>query len=272
MADNIFKSNKAITNGGTVTFNEQSDNITFINNSFTNNHAGKGGAIIFIEESNNIKILQSNFTNNTANYGGAINFNNEASNITINSCIFNNNALPTNGTGTYTGGAIDFAKISSDILINNSEFKNNYAGYGGAINLNSNGNTNLTIINTQFNNNAAKYWGGAIRAQYLNGSNFYNLTFNENSANTNGIIYFLFSYNNTINKTSFLDNNASSVINFYNSNDDCIIINSIFINNTCDNIINSNGNKIIANYNWFGLNATEYMNNPKTSPSVIADK
>lgn len=271
LSDNTFKLNNATVNGGAISFNGESKNITLANNSFTANHAGKGGAVIFAEESQNVNLLQSNFTNNTANYGGALNFNNEISYVNIISCIFDNNTLPTNGTGTYTGGAIDFTKISSNILINNSEFKNNYAGYGGAVNFNSNGNTNLTLINSQFSSNSAKYWGGAIRAQYLNGSNFYNLTFSENSAITNGIIYFLFSYNNTINKSSFLDNDAQAIINFYNSNDDCNIVNSIFINNTCNKIINSDGNKIIANYNWFGLNATDYMDTPNISPSIVAD-
>ena len=229
-------------------------NMVIETSSFINNIASVyGGAI---DNNGNLVIRKSTFINNTAkSNGGAID---NSATLTVNDCLFINNtadndagaissindyytAIATitnstfiNNSAVRNGGAIK-AQTSQLFVYNSSFDDNSLKGYydgsrGGAI---YGWTAGVTLYNTSFTNNKILYngMGGAL---YVNGGNYYTVSFNgsglnliNNSANYGGACYFASAYGN--------------------------LTNSIILNNTMQAVYGSSTyTNINLNNNWWG--------------------
>ncbi|MBR6023704.1 MAG: Ig-like domain repeat protein, partial [Methanobrevibacter sp.] len=167
-------------------------NTTFINN--TANATGPnclGGGAIQIKESHYTTLRNVTFENNTANIGGAI------------SCP----------NGPDSGVKSDYI-IGCTFIGNKANITATREGLGGSIYINLLGKKNPTIriYNSTFSDGYAKYDGGAIYAQYIEGSG--NLTFINNTANRGGALYWFAGIESSskapdIEGMTFINNNAT---------------------------------------------------------------
>ena len=185
----VFKSNRAVKNGGAIECNASNIGIYNIlfdsnyaggygaglcretgatnghgtNNTFISNHAEiSGGALAWIDVAA-IKIYDYNFTDNTAGRnGGAIYISQNSPNCLIQDSVFTGNHLTILATD-HNGGAIDCA--GNNLTINMSSFDDNGAYTGGAVYVGSKSN-DIQILYSNFTNNYAKGGntsnGGAI--------------------------------------------------------------------------------------------------------------
>ena len=207
----IFNDNNALKNGGAIDCNSTRMNLTYTlfennyageygaalcreqgatngyghHNVFNYNHAGIAGAALAWMNVKNINIDYYNFTGNIADQmGGAIYASVGSDNFTINHCNFKDNNVTSSSAGY--GGAIDIDSDNNTII--NSNFTNNNAYEGGAIQVGSaSGHTNIT--NVTFKKNNAFHDGGAINLEAsgvrLNDTRFYSNT----AANNGGAVY-----------------------------------------------------------------------------------
>ena len=251
---------------------------TVMNCNFINNTANEGGGAIYWTSSENITIIQSNFINNQVfNYynGGAI-YIYDSNSTLITDCNFEKNTAGT------SGGAIEIFKngwIVKDGIyyfhshnITNCTFKENYAWNGGAIACSGYYNT---ISDCIFIKNSAGYAG----ALHISGGNdvLKNSIFINNHAMCGGAIS-TFSNNLTIFNNSFINNYATEDLYcrggsaiFWNSGYDGNITNCIFINNKGTYTVEAAdyyNEYMVADYNWWGENATNYDNRPLTNFDV----
>ncbi|SDA37087.1 Ig-like domain repeat protein [Methanobrevibacter millerae] len=266
-----FKSNIAGSDGGAIAFDEEIDvsDGSFENVSFVNNTARYGGAIAYSNKMNasDITISDSEFISNSAKNGGAISYNGATlSNMAYVNVLFMNNANNQSSGSTTGGGAISYYSTtdSTNERIINSTFINNTATYGGgAIYYYSGSPRNYSIINTTFIDNRAKYFGGAIYFSSLKDGILTNITCINNRASIGGsAIFFIRECDNNEISNSIFVNNTGYTIYYYNpqtSGDR--IVNSVFMNNDAVDIYASSPN-VVANYNWFGNNASNYDKKP----------
>ena len=274
-----FKSNNAGYDGGAICFDEESEvnNGFFTNISFINNTARYGGAIAYCDdiEASNIKISDSQFINNSAKNGGAISYYGAAlNNISYINVLFMNNHHNQSSGSTTGGGAISYysSTDSTDEKIINSTFINNTATYGGgAIYYYSGSSSNYAIVNTSFIGNNANNYGGAMYLSSLKNAKFNNITCINNTANLGGVIYFIRQCdNNEISNSIFVNNTGNSIYYYNTATSADTIINSVFLNNGGRDIYASSSN-VVANYNWFGNNATNYNEEPYVSSAITSD-
>ena len=208
-------------------FEIRSDNVTIINITFADGYMdGQGGAIRWEGAKGNVS--DCIFVNNSAGYyGGAISWH-YSSGSTVSDCIFVNNSAE-------IGGGAFIWDISGDGVVSHCIFENNSAAIGGVIYWNSNDGAVCDCI---FVNNSAD--DGGVMYWEQNNGNVSSCIFVNNSGNTS-LIHFrngAFGKNLSVNDNIFL-NNDGAVINF--------------------EYPDSTSN---LDYNWFGHNATNYMDNP----------
>ncbi|WP_298521280.1 hypothetical protein [uncultured Methanobrevibacter sp.] len=280
-------------NGNGFTINAQqstrifkitSDNVTIKNLTLINGKTqGKGGAIYWA--SNNAHILNCSFENNIATYNGGANYFDKAlANSTING-NYNHNKAHDNGGANYFWSTLTNTTI-------NGTYNNNTATYGGANHF-QNTLTNTTINGTYNNNDALN--GGAnhfekalanstINGNYNNntaqrgGANNFNekLTnttitgnYNHNKADIGGANTFRNTLTNTTITGIYINNRGSNTVYIVESNQNSLIKDSIFINNT-GNIYVGNGNIQVTNC-WFGNTASNYDTDITNSWRITAD-
>jgi len=207
-----------------------------INNTFISNHAYIGGAALGWMKSQNITIRNYTFINNTANvYGGAIYVGPNSHNCNISNSTFDQNHITDSYRvdegkmdyftpyGKYVqiyladyglnedlfglGGAVYFAASNGTVV--NSNFTNNNASNGGAIYVAS--DSGNTLINSStFGNNYASLCGGAINLN-ASAAHIYDTIFNDNVAVNGSALYVGgVGTHNTIYRSVFERNNASS--------------------------------------------------------------
>ncbi|MBE6499311.1 MAG: hypothetical protein E7Z80_02010, partial [Methanobrevibacter thaueri] len=189
--------------------------LTILNSTISNNTADER----MIYNKGSLSIINSTLTNNSADYMGTV-FNGNYCNLTVINSTFKDNRINGGDGGAITG--------YGNLTIINSIFANNTAksSRGGAIYCY---NAHVIITNSTFTNNTA-YQGGAL---YLEAN-----MLNEIPQNPNVIIT----------NTRFLNNHGEfggAILN----DDNLIIIESIFTNNTADGDYASGG----AIYNCINL-------------------
>ena len=279
--------NNSGRNGGAVCFMENG-NVTNCN--FINNTADiHGGAVFFMVDGN---VANCNFINNTAGLeGGAFridgtgnvancNFTNNKALANMFSggaiwiqwgdvlnCSFINNFGKDMGGAIYFGswcGAINCAFINNTATENggavsgygraeNCSFINNSAKNGGAVSIDN-------VVNCAFINNNATENGGAVYGY----ATVVNCSFINNSANKGGAAFIWDGWGLT--NCVLINNSANDgIIYFYDHYGfGGLIANyNIFLNNQGSPLIFSQENRASnCDYNWFGADATDYMNNP----------
>ena len=208
-------------------FEIRSDNVTIINITFADGYMdGQGGAIRW--EGANGNVSDCIFVNNSAGYyGGAISWH-YSSGSTVSDCIFVNNSAE-------IGGGAFIWDVSGDGVVSRCIFDNNSAAIGGVIYCDSD---DCVVCDCIFVNNSAD--GGGVMYWELNNGNVSSCVFVNNSAD-NGLFYFRngpFGKNLSVNDNIFLNNDGTVIYSEYPDSD-------------------SN-----FDYNWFGHNATNYMDNP----------
>ncbi len=214
------------------------------------------GAAMWVYNTENMTILNSTFTNNRANYGGAIYYRGDellnmegAENFTLTGCTFTDNAATTGNTGggairnfrgsytlddctfkgntsTGSGGHIRNSTDGDEVVYKNCLFEDgNTSRYGGAHTCYGEGN--YTITNCEYIKNSCVNFGGAVNSgQGAYSVTFDNCTFAENKSTTSS------------GGALFVQNDSTNLF----------VLNSYFENNSCDN----NGGAIRV----FGTQAT----------------
>ena len=224
---NANSANAGYYNRGAVVYND-GGNLIFFNCSFINNAAETGGGVY--NSQNNINQFEKcTFINNkvTSN-GGVISLNYGLANFT--DCIFENNSA--------NFGGVFYSEYYGQFMFDNCTFLNNSAKMGAAIKGGNMGSTyNEYIKNSKF-----------ISNRVINGNSY---------SSSHSII---FAYTPVVEGCSFINNTGSyAIISTTTNNKNLIIKNSIFLNNTANYIFNGNSpSKIVANYNWFGHNSSNY--------------
>ena len=254
---------------------------------FINGNANRGGAIRVYNAIDNVNI-DATFINNTAEYyGGANYFENTVSNVNISGTYINN-------TAEHYGGANYFLDVVSDSDISGTYINNTAEHYGGAnyfYGTVSNVNSSGTYIN-----NTAEHYGGAnyfhstvsdsdISGTYINntasdgGANYFNNAvsnvnisgtyINNTAEHYGGANYFFNAVSNVNISGTYINNTAdrTGLIYFNDHNKvglNATISDAIFINNKCPYVIHVKTNGVVAYNNWFGNNATNYNEKPKT--------
>ena len=199
--------------GGSVDWTGIYGQIT--NCTFINNTAENGGALYCY--GNYCTLTNCTFINNYASEGGAIYI--SGRDTWVNRCSFDNNTAD-------NGGAIYWENIYGNLTT--SVFTNNYADCGGAVYTSS---FKSDIISCDFFNNIAEDTAGAIYWS-VNGGNILSCAFKNNNASTAGAIYGDKGDDIFINNSAFLNNSAEELGGALFIEDDGIIENSEFANNT----------------------------------------
>ena len=225
--------NGNVSLGGAIHVFNAIDNFN-IDATFINNTAEYyGGANYFLEAVSDSDI-SGTYINNTAYYGGANYFHNVVSNVNSSGTYINN-------TAEHSGGANYFRSVVSNVN-SSGTYINNTAEYYGGANYFLEAVSDSDISGTYINNTAehsggANYFNGTVSNVNISG------TYINNTADGTGLIYFN-DYNNVgLNAT---------------------ISDAIFINNKCTDVIYVRTNGVVAYNNWFGNNATNYNEKPKT--------
>ena len=269
---------------GPISINQNNISIVGVKDS-TILDAQKTSGIFDIYATSGITIKDIVFINGNVSLGGAIHVFNAIDNFNIDATFINN-------TAEYYGGANYFFRTVSDSYISGT-YINNTAYYGGANyfhNVVSNVNSSGTYIN-----NTAEYYGGAnyfleavsdsdISGTYINntasdgGANYFFRTVSDsdisgtyinNTAYYGGANYFYGTVSNVNSSGTYINNTAdgTGLIYFNDYNNvglNATISDAIFINNKCTDVIYVRTNGVVAYNNWFGNNATNYNEKPKT--------
>ncbi|WP_298521281.1 hypothetical protein [uncultured Methanobrevibacter sp.] len=205
------------------------------------NLIGKTGTVLDAQKKSRILYIQHDdvvlkditFINgNTNDFGGAIFW--DSSNAHILNCSFENN------TATL-GGANNFDKALTNSTINGN-YNHNTADQGGANTFY--GTLTNTTITGNYNHNTAEYGGGAN--------------------------HFEKALTNTTITATFINNRGSNTVYIQESDQSNIIKDSIFINNTGNNIRVKNGNIQVTNC-WFGNTASNYNTDMTNSQGITTD-
>ncbi len=173
--------------GGAITATAEDDSyvtgaIAYINDClFEGNACTKNGGAIYVAKkarlNANDSVFEKNSSSNTEYGGGAIYFTGSFGDFT--------NVTFTENTSNYNGGAVAIYS-SSEVTVNGiTASENQVENCGGALYVN---NSKLIIKNGLFTSNLAKteeYGGGAIYVTSAIGE-FSNVTFTENTSNSNG--------------------------------------------------------------------------------------
>ena len=189
-------------------------------------------AMLYLDNENRVSIINCTFANSTSQYATAIY-------IHASQCINMVNNTFENLYASGSGGAIAFAEFVM-INIENATFNNVSSGYnGGAINADGNGwgsglKAEVQIRNTEFRNAKSRY--GAVVTTFGSRIHFDNCTFEDNYAQSNGVIYSaqsgLLITNSTFknNKLNSTDDVNQAMLYAYHST--LIINNTKFIDNS----------------------------------------
>jgi hypothetical protein len=231
-----------------ISSNIISDNYAI--NTYENASAGGGIYILQIVNSAILYISNNLISNNSANIGGGIYASYGASVIINNNIIMNNTAYD----GQYGGGGIKNdvgGEILNNVIINNKA-KNNQFGGGGICNT-----ANSTISKNIIADNSADE-GAGIHADFewatvftknhviRNTAKNYSAIYNIKNIIQNVIAYNKnIDYNNTLNRTVYLNTNPSPVVNN----------NNIFNNSAFYEVYDSDGQggtNINVKNNWWG--------------------
>ena len=219
-------------------------NVTLDNNNYTLNFAQNGGAIYYINPtpdkleqniSENSKLIINNSKFNTHGYNpmsGACYYGGAVSIESNNTVIIDNSEFVEN-MGMELGGAVYYiGHDESSLLVNNTKFDTNghlsyeYTENGGALYVNTTGNT--TITNTEFlNNHADSYYYWQTGGTGEGGALYYN---NQNSNTTLTISNVTFDSNGR--KKQFDYTTADGGAAYINTTGNISITDSKFINNS----------------------------------------
>ena len=285
-----YKNNNAEQNGGANYFNDTVE-YTIIDGTYENNTAKKDGGANFFSNnvSSNSKISGNYNNNNAEQHGGANNFQSSVSGSNVTGTYTNNKAewngganrflssvsgsnvmgtytnntakslggancfwdcvLGSNIKGTYTknkarnGGANFFWDCVSGSNVTGTYTKNKAEQDGGA---NIFGSVSDSNIGGTYTNNKAEQHGGANNFQSSVSASTVTGTYIKNTANIGTILF----YNDEYFFSSF----------------DAEIKNAIFLNNKCEYEIYTPifQNDIRVNDCWFGNNASNFNEAPKT--------
>ena len=285
-----FVNNSATTTSssgaGAIALGTFGYNITIKDCYFFNNSARNHGGAIYCFDINNCTFENLSFFMNTAQgRGGGINIYDSGNNT-----FFKNILVINNFAGNYAGGAVYCSHLFNSNFELISFINNSCVGSGGAISFRNANNVNLS--NSLFLNNTA-FFGGAIN--YFGGNScIINCSFIDNSANQGGAIYnqeklFVFksnfiknnategsaimwdSGNGLVNNSIFINNKGIDTGTIHIFSDNIVVFKSIFINNTDPYDIYSNRYLVVADYNWFGNNETNYNQHPSVNSNVVTD-
>ena len=207
IADCAFNEKNSTNNGGLIYIDTQG-NTSIIRCNFSNNFASSyGGAIYLMNSQSNAWFVITDcafIENNSTYYGGAI-YMNTYGNTSIMRSNFSNNFVISNG-----GGAIYLVNSQSNSLfeITDCAFENGLTNFGGAIYMDTYGNT--SIIRSNFSNNfASSYDGGAIYLVTSQANALFviaDCAFIENNSTQSGGALCMNTYGNT----SLIRNNFSN--------------------------------------------------------------
>ena len=274
-----FIENTAKLSAGALSLNGLITLNTFENTEFINNEAETedGGAIMigkWIETSNleNSIFRNVTFTSNTANNNGGALY---VKGLTT-SNTFNGTRFIYNTAKTQDGGAINFyGKITYTTFTNTLFYKDSAINsVGGAINI-DNGMENCLFNKTLFINNTGVYGGALSINNPTSNNNFEDTVFMNNTADVQGGAinfgrwYFTNAEKNTFKRLAFINNNAGTAgaLYLYGVSSDNLIRDSIFIKNGQNPIYIPDGELLMSD-NWFGNNATDYINGPDMGERV----
>ena len=192
----FFRNNTADNGGAILLYKYVSANITACN--FIENSAERAGAV-YLYYHVELKVALSMFTKNNASFnGGAIEGTNFV-NVQIYTCGFSENYA-------LQGGAVNLHTFSQ-FNITNSHFVKNAASLdGGALALYY--RVNGTISYSNFYNNTAGNRGGAVLLSVNSKSHISNATFAYNTANFGGAMYTDYHVKIYITNGNFIENHV----------------------------------------------------------------
>ena len=164
-------------------------NITVLLSVFSKNYARTTGGAISTSQEKPIVLILGNVTMeaNSADYsGGAVYVDTILSLKVYKSFFYNNTAL---GSENAIGGAISIKKVkpcngTSNLIIEHSTFSNNKAYSGGAVHLQANMQSVLTLSNLTMESNTVHFNGGAVFVLKINAIMVHNSQFLDNTALT----------------------------------------------------------------------------------------
>ncbi len=259
--NSIFINNSVNTGyGGAIFFNGNLNNVN-ISGNYTANTAGDyGGAILFYGDLNNVDI-SGNYTANSAADGGAIFFNGNLADVNI-SGYYNNNQA------NDTAGVFLFNSNLTNVVIS-GDYSNNAAQYCAVYYMSESATVNDSSISGDYYNNSANYCVVLLMEGIISNSNIsgnYTNNHAEMGINIIGKAY------NVDMSGSYVNNDIvnGSVIYIMHCNENSVIHDSVFINNTMDDnlIIDVESGSVSSVNNWFGNNATNYNIRPNVSENV----
>ncbi|WP_407453475.1 right-handed parallel beta-helix repeat-containing protein, partial [Methanobrevibacter sp.] len=231
-----------------------SDDVTFENITFANGKAERSGGAIYWG-ANNGNVLGCNFVNNYASYGAAIWW--YGANGNVSGCSFVNNSA------SYNGGAIYWER-SANSVVSDCSFVSNSAYDGGAIYWEN--SADAVVSDCSFVSNSADGAGGAIYWDSSDRGVVSDCSFVDNSARRYGGALYWDGNDGVVSGCIFVNNRAEdkSVIKFYNEDKHNLSVNdNIFLNDdgVAISFVRSDSTSN-TDYNWFGHNSTNYMDNP----------
>lgn len=207
-----------------------SDPNCLITNSVFKNFDNIPLAMLYLDVNGRTSIINCTFANSTSQYATAIYNVGESINL-VNTTFENLYASKSGGAIAFTG----FVMIN----IENSTFNNVSSGYnGGAINADGYGWTSgvkaqMQIRNTEFRNAKSRY--GAVVTAFGERIHFDNCTFEDNCAQSNGVIY--------------------------SAQSELLITDSIFKSNKLDSTEDVNQAMLYAYHSTLIINNTEFIDN-----------
>ena len=285
-----YNNNNAEQNGGANYFNDTVE-YTIIDGTYENNTAKKDGGANFFSNnvSSNSKISGNYNNNNAEQHGGANNFQSSVSGSNVTGTYTNNKAEWNGGAnrflssvsgsnvmGTYTnntakslGGANCFWDCVSGSNIKGTYTKNKARNGGANFFWDCVSGSNVTGTYTK---NKAEQDGGANIFGSVSDSNIGGTYTNNKAEQHGGANNFQSSVSASTVTGTYIKNTANiGTILFYNdeyffSSFDAEIKNAIFLNNKCEYEIYTPifQNDIRVNDCWFGNNASNFNEAPKT--------
>ena len=189
-------------NGNSRAFNINANGVLIKNTKFINGHQSNTGSAIYWSDCC-VSVVNCTFINNAADYdGGAIGWTGSGSaNSSVSDCTFINN------TAKMGGGAI-------------------YCSWSD----------NWSITNCFIENSYARYDGGAVITWGVNNGLISNCTFQDNSAGRDGETIFWYNGNGNIDNSNFININQHGGKVIHSSNNDAIISNSAFVDETVESL------------------------------------
>lgn len=139
--------------GGAIN-DDSSDLLSITNTSFANNTSSDEGGAIYGDADGGMTITGGSFTDNDAVYGGGFYWDG-SSTVSVTGTSFTGNA------GAWEAGGAVFDEGSTGMTLQSDTFTGNYAGYGGALYLDSSSG-NYTLDHDEFDDNSASFDGGAV--------------------------------------------------------------------------------------------------------------